>query len=114
MRLAGHNVPMAKQRHFIREWRKHRGLNQEQLAERLGISRPQVSKIEKSTREVDLATLEALAGILRCEVADLIVRDPSDPEGLWSVWDQLEPTERRQAVDLIRVIKGGKTGTDGR
>lgn len=102
---------MAKQRHFIREWRKHRGLNQEQLAERLGISRPQLSKIEKGSRKYDQAFLELAAEVLRCEPADLIVRDPSDPDGIWSVWDALAPVQRQQVVEIARTLK--RTGTDG-
>lgn len=100
---------MARQRHFIKEWRKFRGLNQEQLADRLGISRPQVSKWEKHTRQPDLTELEALAEILRCEPADLLMRDPTDPEGIWSVWDTLAPTERSQVVAIAKTFR--KTGT---
>lgn len=102
---------MGKQRHFIREWRKHRGLNQEQLAERIGISRPQLSKIEKGTRKYDQAFLEIAAEVLRCEPADLIMRDPSEPEGIWSIWDTLAPVQRQQLVDIAKTLK--RTGTDG-
>lgn len=104
------NVPMG-QRHYIKEWRKHRGLNQEQLAERIGISRPQLSKIEHGKRKYDQAFLEAASRELRCEPADLLIRDPSDPDGIWSVWDQLRPVERQQVVEIARTIK--RTGTEG-
>lgn len=99
------NVPVAKQRHYIKEWRKHRGLSQEQLAERLGVSRPQITKFEKNTRQPDLAELEVLAEILRCEPADLIMRDPTDPDGIWSIWDTLAPTERSQVVEIAKTFK---------
>src|SRR5882672_3038635 len=94
------NVPMGKQRHFIREWRKFRNLNQEQLAERIHISRPQLSKIEMNTREADLALLERIAEALMTDPASLIMRDPSDPDGIWSIWDTLSPPERRQGIEL--------------
>lgn len=32
--------------HFIRQWRKHRGLSQEKLAERLGMSAANLSRVE--------------------------------------------------------------------
>lgn len=102
---------MARQRHYIKEWRKFRGLNQEQLAERVGVSRPQVTKWEKSTRQPNLAELEAVAEVLRCEVPDLLMRDPSDPEGIWTIWDTLAPPERRQVVEIAKTIK--RTGTSG-
>lgn len=92
-------------RHFIKEWRKHRGLNQEQLADRLHISKGYLSKIESGKRRYDQQFLEAAAEALQCAVPDLLIRDPSDPEGIWSVWDSLPPTQRTQAVEIIKTLK---------
>lgn len=100
---------MAQQRHFIREWRKFRKLTQGQLAERIDISRPQLSKIEKNTREADLALLERLADALRTDPASLIMRDPSKPDVIWSIWETLTVHQRDQALEHIRVIQGSKT-----
>jgi transcriptional regulator with XRE-family HTH domain len=102
---------MAKQRHFIREWRKFRELTQEQLAERIGITKSYLSKIESGKKRYDQPFLEAAAVALRCEPADLIIRDPLDPEGIWSIWDQLQPTQRQQVVEIAKTLK--RTGTDG-
>lgn len=98
------------QRHYIREWRKHRGLTQLQLAERIGIDKGYVSKIENGKRRYDQPFLEAAAEVLRCEPADLIIRDPSDPDGIWAIWDQLKPVERSQVVEIAKTIR--RTGTD--
>jgi transcriptional regulator with XRE-family HTH domain len=98
-------------RHFIREWRKHRGLTQEQLAERIGITKSYLSKIEGGKKRYDQPFLEAAAVALRCDPADLIIRDPVDPEGIWSIWDQLQPTQRQQVVEIARTLK--RTGTEG-
>lgn len=103
------SMRMGAHRHFIKEWRKHRGLTQEQLAERIGISRPQLTKIERGVRKYDQAFLEAAAEELRCDPADLLVRDPLDPDGLWTIYDQLRPTERQQLVEMAKVLK--RTGT---
>jgi transcriptional regulator with XRE-family HTH domain len=105
---------MAKQvtqRHFIKAWRKHRDLTQVQLAERIGIDRSYLSQIESGKRRYDQPFLEAAAEVLNCEPADLIVRNPTDPEGIWSIWDQLKPIERQQVIEMARVIK--RTGTGG-
>ncbi|HXQ46266.1 MAG TPA: helix-turn-helix transcriptional regulator [Caulobacteraceae bacterium] len=104
--MAIRNAP----RHFIRAWRKYRGLTQAQLAERIGIDRSYLSNIETGRRRYDQPFLEAAAEALRCEPADLIMRDPTEPEGLWSIWDQLAPVERRQLVDIAKALK--RTGTD--
>ncbi len=103
-----HTASMAKQRHFIREWRGFRKLTQEQLAERIGINRAYLSKIESGKRRYDQPFLEAAAVVLQCEPADLIMRDPSDPAGLWSIYDTLSPTQRMQLVAIGETLK--KTG----
>lgn len=102
---------MARQRHFIREWRKHRGLTQDRLAERIGCDRTLITHIEKGRREPDLAFLEAAAQAMSVDVADLIVRNPLDPDGIWSVWDGLSQPQRTQVVEIAKTIK--RTGTGG-
>lgn len=102
---------MAQQRHYIKEWRKFRSLTQEQLAERIGIDKSYLSKIETGKRRYDQQFLEAAADALRCEPGDLIVRNPLDVDGVWSIWDQLEPTQRRQWIEIGKTIK--RTGTGG-
>lgn len=97
--------------HYIKQWRKHRGLTQEQLAERIGIDKGYLSKIENGKRRYDQPFLEAAATVLQCEPADLIIRDPSDAEGIWSLWDTLRPVERAQLVEIGKTLK--RTGTDG-
>jgi transcriptional regulator with XRE-family HTH domain len=93
-------------RHFIKEWRKHRGLTQEQLAERIGIARSYLTKIERGDRRYDQPFLEAAADALRCEPSDLIVRDPTATESIWSLWETLTPPQRLQAVAVLKAIKG--------
>lgn len=105
------NIALMATRHYIREWRKFRGLTQDQLAERIGISKPYLSKIETGARRYDQPFLEAAADALRCDPADLIVRDPTDPQGLWSIYEQLSPVERTKLVAMAQLLKG--TGTNG-
>lgn len=108
--------PTRHQTH-IKAWRKHRGLTLEKLTERLlveeeiEISDGQLSRIERGKQPYSQDLLEALARVLRCDPADLIVRDPTQPEAIWSIWEQLSGQERTQAVELLKVLK--KTGTHG-
>jgi transcriptional regulator with XRE-family HTH domain len=104
---------MASQRQHIKAWRKYRGLTQEQLAERIGISRTYLTKIERGDRKWDQPFLEAAADALRCDPADILTRDPTDPSGIWSLWDGLTPPERIRAVAVLRAMKGDSTGSDG-
>jgi transcriptional regulator with XRE-family HTH domain len=103
---------MAAQRQHFKAWRKYRGLTQEQLAERIGIARSYLTKIERGDRRYDQPFLEAAAEALGCSPGDLIMRDPTDPEGLWSIYDGLTPPERVRAVAVLKAMKGEGSGTD--
>ena len=74
-------VHMAGQGHHLKAWRKYRGLTQEQLAERIGIARSYLTKIERGDRRYDQPFLEAAADALRCSVADLVTRKRSGVSG---------------------------------
>jgi DNA-binding Xre family transcriptional regulator len=91
-------------RTFIREWRKHRGLNQEQLAERVGIGQNTLSRIETGKIAYTQPVLEAIADAMNCSVADLLIRDPTNPMGIWSIWDQIPVPQRDQAVRVLETF----------
>ena len=60
-------------RTYIAEWREHRGLTQEQLAERINMSRSALSKIETSGAPYTQRTLEAIARELGCSPHNLLL-----------------------------------------
>ena len=103
MRKARLKTP-ALGRNFIRQWREHRHLTLVQLAERVPMDKGNLSKIERSQMPYNQGMLERLAEELQCEPASLLMRDPSDPEGIWSIWDRAEPGERRQIVGLAETL----------
>lgn len=108
---ARHNPGMARKTHkrwFLKEWRKHRGYTQERLAEMTGLSKPYVSQLERGVRQYTQELLELFAEHLRCEPADLIVRDPSAPAAIWSIWEGLDPAQRNQLAAIGETLK--KTG----
>lgn len=74
-------MPKSKQKpkHFIKEWRTiHAKLTQEVAAERSGLDRTLISKVENGVRMYDEGFLEAAAKVYRCTPADLIGRHPQD------------------------------------
>src|SRR5215831_965649 len=103
-----HNILMSKARRFrrtfIREWRKHRGLTLEQVAGRLDMTPGHISMLERGQRGYTQETLEAVAAALQTDVASLLMRDPSDSEGLWSIWDKAKPVQRRQIVEIATTL----------
>lgn len=100
-----------KSKWYLKEWRKHRGYTQDRLAEMTSISKPYLSQLETGKRQYTQDLLELFAEALGCSPADLIIRDPEDASGIWSIWDQLPAAQRVQLVEIGKTLK--RTGTDG-
>jgi transcriptional regulator with XRE-family HTH domain len=90
---------------YLRQWREHRGLTQDQLAERSGVTQGLISLLERNVTDYSGETLAQLAFGLQCEVADLLMRNPTDPDAPWTVYDTLSPVEKRQAVEIMKGLK---------
>jgi len=84
-------------------------LSQERLAERLDTSVASVSRIETGRQPYTQDYLEALASALQTDPASLLMRDPEEPEAIWSIWDNAKQGERKKILDMARSIV--KTGT---
>lgn len=98
-------------RHFWKEWREFRGLDQEPAAERIGISRTQLSKIENMKSPYSQGLLQAAAYAYQCSEADLIMRNPLNEDAPWSLYDQLrqapEADQKRLAAMISTFLKTG-------
>lgn len=79
-------------------------MTQERLAERVGMTTASLSRIERGRQPYNQGTLEALAVALNCEPVDLLIRNPLDPEAPWSIWEQLRPAQRKQAIRLLKAL----------
>ena len=91
-------------RTFIRQWRQHRELTLEKLAERMDMTASHLSMLERGLRGYTQETLEALAEALHTDVATLLMCDPTDAEAIWSIWDQAKPSQRRQITEIARTL----------
>lgn len=60
------------QRWYLREWRKHRGMTQEQLAEAIDSTKQTVSRMESGQTPYNQPFLEACAEALECEPYQLL------------------------------------------
>lgn len=93
---------------FIRAWRKHRHLTLEQVADRLDMTPSHLSMLERGERGYTQETLEAIAEALQTDPASLLMRNPSDTEAIWSIWDHAKEGQRRQIVEVAKTLL--KTG----
>jgi transcriptional regulator with XRE-family HTH domain len=71
-KLGGLNAAIARN---VRALREGKGLSQEALAEECGYHRTYVGGIERSERNITIATLEALAGALSVDPLRLLERE---------------------------------------
>lgn len=55
--------------HMIKEARKKRGLNQEQLGKLVGVQKAQISKLEKSAKNVTFATITKIFDALDAKIS---------------------------------------------
>lgn len=96
--------PKQPRRNFLAKWREKRGLTQEQLADRIGTYKGQVSNWENARRHMSAQVQAALAEALDIEPGDLW-RDPDRPSA-----DELlrgvAPDVHEKAIEMIRVLTG--------
>lgn len=97
------NVHMA-QKHYLREWREHQNKTLVAVAEHLHMTHGTLSRIERGKVPYNQKLLEALADLYMCTPADLIMRDPTDPDAIWSIWDNAKPGDRKRIVSVARAI----------
>lgn len=97
-----------KPRHFIREWRKFRGLNQEQLAARLDVAVSTVSQLETGKQGYSQPMLEAIAEALSCAPSDLLSVNPNKEGEVIDLMRLINDRNRDQAIRVLKAL----TGTD--
>lgn len=83
----------------IQHLRKKRGLSQDDLAERMDCSQPQVQRLERGGRRLSLDWMRSVAKALDCYVADLLVNDDNP--------DRLDDDER-ELVESYRKARRKK------
>lgn len=91
---------------FIQIRRKERGLTQEQLSERLGVSINAVSKWERGICLMDMSLLKPLSEILEVSVNDLLAGEFIKDQELKEKSD-----ENLINISNLYVLKGIKSGT---
>jgi transcriptional regulator with XRE-family HTH domain len=96
-------------RTFIRQWRKHRGLTLARLADRVGTTHATLSRIERSVQPYNQPLLEAIADALGTDPSSLLIRNPEDPDGIWTIWENAAPGVRRQIIEIAKTLL--KTGS---
>lgn len=91
-----------RRRIFLKEWREYRGLTQESLADRVGMSVSNISQLERGLQGYSDEGLERLADALRCDPGQILTVNPLDDNAIWSLWERAEPGQRQVIMDVAK------------
>jgi transcriptional regulator with XRE-family HTH domain len=91
---------------LLKHWRLYReNMTQSRLAERAGVTQRMISQLENGSSDYTGEVLESLADALRCEPADILARNPFDPDSpWWAVWKKLKPEQKTRAIRLVKAL----------
>jgi transcriptional regulator with XRE-family HTH domain len=87
----------------IRKWRTFRGIeSQGELAEKAGLTRATLSRLESGVLRYRQDQLEALAGVLECTPHDLIGVDLSEEADIFRIYRGLDPKLQTVLLDTLK------------
>jgi transcriptional regulator with XRE-family HTH domain len=95
----------------MRQWREYREMTLERAGEAVGMSHAQLGRIERGLQPYNQELLERLADLYRTEPASLIMRDPTNEDAMWSLWDQAQEAERKDTAKYLEFRVKSRTGT---
>lgn len=85
---------------YLRQWRKFRKWNQEELAERAGLTAASISQLENGKQGFTADSLARLSKALGCTPAAILAYDPTRADSFWPL---LEVADRLHGRDRERV-----------
>lgn len=96
-----------RQQFFLAEWRKHRGLSQQALADAMGTSKGYISELERGVRRYNQDLLESAAKALDCSPGDLLSVDPRSTQKeqsaeLIDIWDHMNVEAKDDVLDFAK------------
>ena len=83
----------------VKEIRKQRGLTQQKLAERLGLSQAQVARLESGSSELTITQMKTFADALNCEPWELLPLD-------------MQPSINTKELELVRLLRALNNTSD--
>lgn len=89
-------------RMFFKEWREHRGLTQEQVAERLDTTKATVSRMESGKVQYNRGYVEALADALQVEPEQLF-HHPDRPS-IDALLQKASPEDRARVLSVVEAL----------
>jgi len=96
---------------YLRAWREHRGMSQQELAEKAETTHQVIGYLERGRTQLSAKWLRKLAPILGTTPGRLLDFHPEDLKGeVANLWDHATDRQMRQIAEIARTIT--RTGTD--
>ena len=97
--------------HYLREWRKHAKMTQDELADAVGTSKSVISDLERFNLQLSPKWLRRLAPVLKTQEGYLIDHDPADLDtDIIDIWSHIPDSRRAEARELLSIF-ARRTGT---
>lgn len=97
--------------HYLREWRKHRGMTQEALADAVETSKSQISELERYNLQLSPKWLRRLSPVLGVQPGHILDHNPEELNtDVIDIWARIPERDRAQAARVLRSFT--RTGTD--
>jgi len=99
-------VPMDKLPNRVRAMRKQAGMTLVEVGEALGLTHTHISNIERGVRKLDLDTMEKLARVLKCTVADFLTdqhfphRNNPIQQAVVDNMEQMDERDQQRIADI--------------
>ena len=106
--MRGGTESPARVRHYLRAWRLKAGMTQSRLGDLAGYDKGTISRIENGRQNYTQQNLEALAEALQISPAEILGRDPADPESIWQIALQVgEMTADQKSLVMAMLTAAG-------
>lgn len=97
--------------HYLKEWRKFRGMTQQELADALDTSKSVISDMERGELQLSPKWLRRIAPILQTQPGHILDHDPADLDNdIIDIWAHIDVDKRDTALNVLRQFVT-KTGT---
>jgi transcriptional regulator with XRE-family HTH domain len=97
--------------HYLREWRKHRKLTQQELADAINTSKSAISDLERFNLQLSPKWLNRIAPVLDTQPGYILDHDPENvPADVIDIWSKIPERDRERAARVLREFT--RTGTD--
>jgi transcriptional regulator with XRE-family HTH domain len=98
---------------YLKQWRRYRGLTQEDLGERADLTPASISQLENGKQGFSAESLFNICAALNCTPAELLAHDPTRPDSFWPLFQDAENLTGRDRQRVWAILKAALSPFEG-